>query len=80
MSGQKPKPTVPESTASDALARTASAGALPPRRRMIQNYLVIWVDGNIDENTEDCRNTLAQLRAAVSESLYNTRRMCRVPQ
>ncbi|CAM4788069.1 unnamed protein product [Rotaria magnacalcarata] len=34
---------------------------------MVQNYLVIWVDGNIDENTEDCRNTLAQLRAAVSE-------------
>ncbi|CAF4116568.1 unnamed protein product [Rotaria magnacalcarata] len=34
---------------------------------MVQNYLVIWVDGNIDENTEDCRNTLTQLRAEVSE-------------
>ncbi|CAF3261678.1 unnamed protein product, partial [Rotaria socialis] len=44
-----------------------SAAAMPPRRRMAQNYLVIWVDGNIDENNSDCRNTLAQLRAVVSD-------------
>ncbi|CAF5168638.1 unnamed protein product, partial [Rotaria magnacalcarata] len=42
---------------------TVSSGAMQPRRRMTQNYLVAWVDGNIDENTEDDRNTLAQLRA-----------------
>ncbi|CAF2150549.1 unnamed protein product [Rotaria magnacalcarata] len=59
MSGQKSKST--------ASSRTTTSGATQSRRRMTQNYLVIWVDGNIDENTEDCRNTLAQLRAAVSE-------------
>ncbi|CAF4678986.1 unnamed protein product, partial [Rotaria socialis] len=59
MGGQKSK-----STASD---RTAPSDAMPSRRRMTQNYLVIWVDGNIDENPEDCRNTLAQLRVVVSE-------------
>ncbi|CAF2047614.1 unnamed protein product [Rotaria magnacalcarata] len=59
MSGEKVKPT--------ASSRTTTSDATQPRRRMAQNYLVIWVDGNIDENTKDCRNTLAQLRAAVSE-------------
>ncbi|CAF2128412.1 unnamed protein product [Rotaria magnacalcarata] len=67
MSGQKFKSTVPKSTASAATSRTTTSDATQPRRRMVQNYLVIWVDGNIDENTEDCRNTLTQLRAEVSE-------------
>ncbi|CAM4810977.1 unnamed protein product [Rotaria magnacalcarata] len=44
-----------------------SAAAMPSRHRMAQNYLVIWVDGNINENNDDCRNTLAQLRAVVSD-------------
>ncbi|CAF5148503.1 unnamed protein product, partial [Rotaria magnacalcarata] len=35
-----------------------STAAMPSRRRMTQNYLVIWVDGKIDENNDDCRNTL----------------------
>ncbi|CAF1083431.1 unnamed protein product [Rotaria magnacalcarata] len=67
MSGQKSKSTIPKSTVSTGTSRTKTSDATPSRRRMVQNYLVIWVDGNIDENTEDCRNTLAQLRAAVSE-------------
>ncbi|CAF4919570.1 unnamed protein product [Rotaria socialis] len=37
------------------------------KRRMTQHYLLIWVNQNIDENTKDCRDTLAQLRAVVSE-------------
>ncbi|CAF4542502.1 unnamed protein product, partial [Rotaria socialis] len=52
---------------STILTSTVSSGAMRLRRRMAQNYLVIWVDGNIDENIEDCRNTLAQLRVVVSE-------------
>ncbi|CAF3478114.1 unnamed protein product [Rotaria socialis] len=60
---------------STILTSTASSGAMRLRRRMVQNYLVIWVDGNIDENIEDCRNTLAQLRAAVSEV-----NMCTTPE
>ncbi|CAF3775690.1 unnamed protein product [Rotaria socialis] len=44
-----------------------SAAAMPPRRCMAQNYLVIWVDGNIDETNSDCQNALAQLRAVVSD-------------
>ncbi|CAF3329077.1 unnamed protein product, partial [Rotaria socialis] len=67
MGGQKSKPTFPKATVSDASSRATLSGAIPPRRRMTQNYLVIWVDGNIDENNSDCRNTLAQLRAVVSD-------------
>ncbi|CAF2269038.1 unnamed protein product [Rotaria magnacalcarata] len=44
-----------------------STAAMPLRRRMTQNYLVIWVDGNVDESNDDCQNTLAQLRAVVSD-------------
>ncbi|CAF4617803.1 unnamed protein product, partial [Rotaria socialis] len=50
------------------MSEQKSAAAMPPRRRMAQNYLVIWVDGNIDENNSDCRNTLAQLRTVVSDA------------
>ncbi|CAF2133275.1 unnamed protein product [Rotaria magnacalcarata] len=42
---------------------------------MIQNYSVIWVDGTIDENNEDCRNVLVQLRAAVSDV-----NVCTIPE
>ncbi|CAF2261414.1 unnamed protein product [Rotaria magnacalcarata] len=59
MGGKNPKPTIPTSTTSVDVMRL--------RRRIAQNYLVIWVDGNIDKKPEDCRNTLTQLRAVVSD-------------
>ncbi|CAF4387033.1 unnamed protein product, partial [Rotaria magnacalcarata] len=62
MSGQKSKSTVPKSTVSATTSRTSTSNAIRPRHRMTQNYLVIWVDGNIDENNDDCRNTLTKLR------------------
>lgn len=37
------------------------------RRRMIQNYLVIWVDNNIDLTNEDCQKTLEKLQNVVTE-------------
>ncbi|CAF4827074.1 unnamed protein product [Rotaria sp. Silwood1] len=37
------------------------------RQHMAENYLVIWVDGNIDMANEDCQNTLTQLRGAVNQ-------------
>ena len=41
----------------------------PPRRinvQMVQNVLLIWLDGNIDENNSDCRNTITQLRRSMN--------------
>ncbi|CAF2829608.1 unnamed protein product [Rotaria sp. Silwood2] len=37
------------------------------RRQMAENYLVIWVDNNINMANEDCQNTLAQLRGVVND-------------
>ncbi|UJR15400.1 hypothetical protein I4U23_002347 [Adineta vaga] len=31
----------------------------------IQSVLLIWLDGSIDKNNEDCQNTMIQLRRAV---------------
>ncbi|CAF2101747.1 unnamed protein product, partial [Rotaria magnacalcarata] len=59
MSGKTPKSTFTESTVSGTSGGSAPLRAMPSRRRMAQNYLVIWVDGNINENIEDCRNTMS---------------------
>ncbi|CAF5086930.1 unnamed protein product, partial [Rotaria sp. Silwood1] len=34
---------------------------------MAENFLVIWVDGNIDMANQDCQNTMEQLRAVVNQ-------------
>ena len=37
--------------------------------QMVQNVLLIWLDGNIDEDSADCRNTITQLRRAVHTNI-----------
>ncbi|UJR09953.1 hypothetical protein I4U23_014176, partial [Adineta vaga] len=37
------------------------------RRRLAHNYSLLWVDANIDENNNDCQNTLTRLRAVVND-------------
>src|SRR6202044_4259482 len=40
----------------------------PPRRRMIQNFLLVWLDESIDEvNNDDCRNSITKLRQVVND-------------
>ena len=34
--------------------------------QMVQNVLLVWLDGKIDENQSDCQNTITQLRRAVN--------------
>ncbi|CAF1068388.1 unnamed protein product [Adineta ricciae] len=36
------------------------------RRRMAQNYLLVWVDANVDDQDKDWQNTLAHLRTIVN--------------
>ncbi len=39
----------------------------PPRARMIQNFHLVWLDGNMDEmNNADCHNSITQLRQIVN--------------
>ena len=38
-----------------------------PFTRMVQNFLLLWLDGSIDEdNNDDCRNSIAKLRQVVN--------------
>ena len=37
------------------------------KRRILQNYLLVWVDASIDETHKDCRYTLTQLRTVVND-------------
>src|ERR1700734_577518 len=40
----------------------------PPRRRMVQNFLLIWLDGSIAEvNNDDCRNSITKLLQVVND-------------
>ena len=50
----------PSGTSKGAIAR--------PRDNipMVQNVLLIWLDNNIDEDNDDCQNTLAQLRRIIN--------------
>jgi tetratricopeptide (TPR) repeat protein len=34
--------------------------------QVVQNVLLIWLDNNIDDKNDDCRNTIAQLRRVVN--------------
>ncbi|CAF2155374.1 unnamed protein product [Rotaria magnacalcarata] len=67
MSEQNNNSTVPKPTESAVADAVTTSDAMQPRRRMVQNYLVIWVDGNINTNNESCQNSLDQLCTVVSE-------------
>jgi tetratricopeptide (TPR) repeat protein len=67
MGGRKSKEKVSASSMGAGTFTTTSAGAIRPRQRITQNFLLIWVDGSIDEPSKDCQNTLAQLRSIVND-------------
>ena len=41
--------------------------AIHSRQRIIQNFLLIWIDTNIDKSTVDYQNTVIQLRNVVND-------------
>ena len=54
-------------TSSNTLKTTgASSNIIQPGARIVQNFLLIWVDANINPSSKDCQNTLAQLRSVVN--------------
>src|ERR1700734_1947729 len=51
-----------------AAASAEPPSTKPPHRRMVQNFLLIWLDGSIDEvNNHDCRNSIIKLRQVVND-------------
>ncbi|CAF1343638.1 unnamed protein product [Rotaria sordida] len=64
----KPKKT--SSSSSSTVASVSTMGrsaALPqPARRIIQNFLLVWLDANVDESKEDFQTSLKHLRRIVA--------------
>ncbi|CAF1278495.1 unnamed protein product [Rotaria sordida] len=64
----KPKKTSSSSSSTAASVSTMGrSAALPqPARRIIQNFLLVWLDANVDESKEDFQNSLKHLRRIVA--------------
>ncbi|CAF1386387.1 unnamed protein product [Rotaria sordida] len=62
----KPKKTSSSSTAASVSTMGRSAALPQPARRIIQNFLLVWLDANIDESKEDFQNSLKLLRRIVA--------------
>ena len=41
---------------------TSKSGHPNANDQVVQNYLLVWLDNNIDETKDDCRNVFTQLR------------------
>ncbi|CAF3648397.1 unnamed protein product, partial [Rotaria sp. Silwood1] len=63
-SGSSSTTSKPDKSSSSA-AESKSAALPQPVRRVIQNFLLIWLDANIDETKEDFKNSLKHLRHIV---------------
>ncbi|CAF1567989.1 unnamed protein product, partial [Adineta steineri] len=66
MSGRKSKRIMP------ALSKTittaaASSSADYPKQRIVQNFVLIWADADIDESKKHCQDILARLRRIVND-------------
>ncbi|CAF1228624.1 unnamed protein product [Rotaria sordida] len=64
----KPKKTSSSSSSTAASVSTMGrSAALPqPARRIIQNFLLVWLDANVDESKEDFQTSLKHLRRIVA--------------
>jgi tetratricopeptide (TPR) repeat protein len=54
-------------SSSTASTTIASSTTTHTRQRVVENFLLIWVDANIDQLKKDCQNTSAQLRNIVND-------------
>jgi hypothetical protein len=48
---------------------TDSAAIVSPSR-IVQNFLVVWLDGNINEDDNEYRNTITKIRKILSHYHY----------
>lgn len=67
MNAQNVKKNVSKSTSVVSKSATVSSNNIKPKFRLTQNYLLIWVDSNINPTRKDCQDTLIQLRSIVNE-------------
>ncbi|CAF3373958.1 unnamed protein product, partial [Rotaria sp. Silwood2] len=63
----KKNSTKTTASGSTAIAATSGTVVLPRHtRRIVQNYLLVWLDANIDESKKDFKSSLAHLRHIVA--------------
>ncbi|CAF1476626.1 unnamed protein product [Adineta steineri] len=56
---------------------TVSSDIIQPRRRMVQNYSILWLDECMDETNKDYENILAQIRTiAENVNVFKQRDEC----
>jgi tetratricopeptide (TPR) repeat protein len=67
MDRQKSKENIATSSKDAVSTIATSSSAIHSRQRIAQNFLLIWVDANIDESKKDCQNILAQFRSVVND-------------
>lgn len=59
----------PNTVSSEPVATitTASFDAIPFRKHIVQDFLIIWLDPSIDQSNKDYQNNLLQMRNVVNE-------------
>jgi tetratricopeptide (TPR) repeat protein len=67
MSYQTPKENNFISSETAVTATTASSNTTHPKQRIVQNFVLIWIDTEIDQSNKDCQSKLVQLRNVVNE-------------
>jgi tetratricopeptide (TPR) repeat protein len=66
MSAQKSKRNSVLSSITATATTAPSSTITHTRQRILQNFLLIWMDESIDQSRKDCQNTLVQLRSIVN--------------
>ena len=66
MGEKNSKPTSTAKTHSTATGARRLSGH-PNPRRIVQNYLLVWLDANVNASTEDSQHTVQQLRTVVND-------------
>ena len=67
MGGQKSKEYVSTPLKPTVAVPKPASAASELRRRIAQNFLLVWVDAGIDQSNKDSQHTLAQLRSVVND-------------
>ncbi|CAF1241869.1 unnamed protein product [Rotaria sordida] len=72
------KPSTEVAAVSIPTITMGRSAVLPqPARRIIQNFLLVWLDTNIDESTEDFQNSLKHLRRIVASiTIFTDAQQC----
>jgi tetratricopeptide (TPR) repeat protein len=77
MSDQILQQNISISSKSAVTTTTPSYNATQSPQRVVQNFLLIWMDAGIDQSNKDCQNTLTQLRNVVHDvHIFTQRDQC----